>query len=134
MDLFGPVNVLSISKKRYCLVIVDDFSKFTWTYFLHSKDEASEIIINHIKIVNNNPTLQVRRIRSDHGTEFKNSVMSKFCKDKGIIHEFSGPRTFQKNGAMERKNRTIIEVTRTMLSESKQMSFDLQINLFSSYP
>ena len=49
MDLFGPVNVLSISKKRFCLVIVDDFSKFSWTYFLKSKDEASEIIINHIR-------------------------------------------------------------------------------------
>ena len=59
MDLFGPVNVLSISKKRYCLVIVDDFSKFTWTYFLKSKDEASEIIINHIRQVNKHPDLKV---------------------------------------------------------------------------
>ncbi|KAL8094127.1 hypothetical protein AgCh_035841 [Apium graveolens] len=49
MDLFGPVNVLSISRKIYFLVIVDDFSKFSWTYFLKSKDEASEIIINHIR-------------------------------------------------------------------------------------
>ncbi|KAK1387194.1 hypothetical protein POM88_015372 [Heracleum sosnowskyi] len=68
MDLFGPVNVMSISKKKYCLVIVDDFSRFTWTFFLHSKDEASEIIINHIKMVNNHPNFKVRRIRSDNGT------------------------------------------------------------------
>ena len=119
MDLFGPVNVLSISRKKYCLVIVDDFSKFTWTYFLHSKDEASEIIINHIKIVNNNPDLQVRRIRSDNGTEFKNSVMREFCEDKGIMHEFSAPRTPQQNGVVERKNRTLIEAARTLLGESK---------------
>ncbi|KAK1401563.1 hypothetical protein POM88_001168 [Heracleum sosnowskyi] len=78
MDLFGPVNVMSISKKKYCLVIVDDFSRFTWTFFLHSKDEASEIIINHIKMVNNHPDFKVRRIRSDNGTEFKNSNM-KMC-------------------------------------------------------
>ncbi|KAK1369383.1 hypothetical protein POM88_035475 [Heracleum sosnowskyi] len=64
MDLFGPVNVMSISKKRYYLVIVDDFSKFTWTYFLHSKDGASEIIINHMKAANNHPDLKVEAVNT----------------------------------------------------------------------
>ncbi|KAK1364655.1 hypothetical protein POM88_040216 [Heracleum sosnowskyi] len=119
MDLFGPVNVMSISKKKYCLVIVDDFSRFTWTFFLHSKDEASEIIINHIKMVNNHPDFKVRRIRSDNGTEFKNSTMKMFCEENGILHEFSAARTPQQNGVVERKNRTVIEAARTMLDESK---------------
>ena len=119
MDLFGPVNVLSISRKRYCLVIVDDFSKFSWTYFLGSKDEASEIIINHIKQVNNHPDFKVRNIRSDNGTEFKNSTMRLFCEENGIMHEFSAPRTPQQNGVVERKNRSLIEAARTMLEESK---------------
>ena len=95
MDLFGPVNILSISRKRYFLVIVDDFSKFSWTYFLKSKDEASEIIINHIRQVNNHPDFKVRRIRSDNGTEFKNSVMRAFCEKNGILHEFSAAWTPQ---------------------------------------
>ena len=98
MDLFGPVNVLSILRKRYCLVIVDDFSKLSWTYFLGSKDEASEIIINHIRQVNNHPDLKVRNIRSDNGTELKNSTMRLFCEENGIMHEFSAPRTPQQNG------------------------------------
>ena len=119
MDLFGPVNVLSIARKRYCLVIVDDFSKFSWVYFLGSKDEASEIIINHIKQVNNHPDLKVRNIRSDNGTEFKNSTMKLFCEENGIMHEFSAPRTPQQNGVVERKNRSLIEAARTMLEESK---------------
>ena len=51
MDLFGPVNIMSISKNKYALVIVDDFTRFSWTFFLHSKDEASQLIINHIKNV-----------------------------------------------------------------------------------
>ena len=93
MDLFGPVNIMSISRKKYCLVIVDDFSKFTWTFFLHSKDEARKIIINHIKALNNNSELKVKKIRSDNGTEFKNSIMQEFCEEKSIIHEFSAPRT-----------------------------------------
>ena len=93
MNLFRPVNVLFISRRRFFLVIVDNFSKFSWTYFLKSKDEASEIIINHIRQVNNHPDFKVRRIRSDNGTEFKNSVMRAFCEKNGIMHEFSAART-----------------------------------------
>ena len=84
---------MSISKKRFYLVIVDDFSKFTLTFFRHSKDEAGKIIINHIKALDNNPDVKVERIRSDNGTEFKNSVMREFCEEKRITHEFSAPRT-----------------------------------------
>ena len=51
MDLFGPVNIMSISKNKYALMIVDDFTRFSWTFFLHSKDEASQLIINHKKNV-----------------------------------------------------------------------------------
>ena len=119
MDLFGPVNIMSISKKRYCLVIVDDFTRFSWTFFLHSKDEVSQLIINHIKAVDNDSRWNVKRIRSDNGTEFKNSIMKEFCSEKGITHTFSAPKTPQQNGVVERKNRTLIEAARTMLEESK---------------
>ena len=120
MDLFETVNIMSISKKKYCLVIVDDFTRYTWTYFLHSKDEASEIIINHIKIVDNiDPKRRVSRIRSDNGTEFKNSMIKDFCEEKGIHHEFSAARNPQQNGVVERNNRTLIEAARTILGESK---------------
>ena len=105
-------------------MIVDDFSKFSWTFFLHSKDEASESIINHIKIVNNNyPNSLVRRIRTDNGTEFKNSMMRSFCEEKEIIHEFSAPRTPQQNGVVERKNITLIEAARTILGESRLLTY-----------
>ena len=67
------------------MVIVDDFSKFSWTYFLSSKFEASEIIINHIRKVNNHPDHKVRRIRSDNGTEFKNLLMKLFCDENEIF-------------------------------------------------
>ena len=119
MDLFGPINIMSISKKKYCLVIVDDFTRFSWTFFLHSKDEASQLIINHIKSVNNGTKWIFKKIRSCNGTEFKNSTMIDFCNEKGITHTFSTPMTPQHNGVVEKKNRTLIEVARTMLEESK---------------
>ncbi|KAL8115964.1 hypothetical protein AgCh_022458 [Apium graveolens] len=86
---------------------------------VNSKDEASEIIINHIRQVNNHPDFKVRRIRSDNGTEFKNHVMRAFSEENGILHEFSAARTPQQNGVVERKNRSLIEAARTMLEESK---------------
>ena len=118
MDLFGPVNILSMSKKCYCLVIVDDYSKYTWVLFLHSKDETPQVVIDHIKMIELDSNVPVRAIRSDNGTEFKNSLLNGFCTDKGITRQFSAPRTPQQNGVVERKNRTLIEAARTMLSES----------------
>ena len=73
MDLFGHVNIISISKRKYALVIVDEFTRFSWTFFLHSKDEANKLIINHIKNVETGSKWKVATIRSDNGTGFKNS-------------------------------------------------------------
>ena len=118
LDLFGPVNVLSINRKRYALVIVDEFTRFTWVYFLFKKDETPEILLEHVKLMENGSTHKVKILRSDNGTEFKNSQMNEFCKHKGISHQFSAPGTPQQNGVVERKNRTLIEAGRTMLEEA----------------
>ena len=84
MDLFGPVNVMSMSKKRYALVIIDDYSKYTWVLFLHSKDETPQMAIDHVKLIELDSKCPVRAIRSDNETEFKNAVLNDFCADEGI--------------------------------------------------
>ena len=119
MDLFRPVNIMSISKKKYALVIFEDFTRFSWIFFLHSKDEVSQLIINHIRNVETRSKWKVATIRSDNGTEFRNSSMREFCESKGISQTFSAPRTPQQNGVVERKNKTLIEAARTMLEDSK---------------
>ncbi|KAJ9542359.1 hypothetical protein OSB04_028865 [Centaurea solstitialis] len=83
MDLFGPTNVMSIGKKSYCLVIVDDYSRFTWVYFLRTKDETSGLIKPFVTRVENKANLRVKVIRSDNGTEFKNADLNSFCEEKG---------------------------------------------------
>ena len=110
---------MSIAKKRYTLVIVDEFTRYTWVYFLHSKDETSSLLIEHVKQLDKISKDAVKIIRSDKGTEFKNSKMEEFCKAKGIQQQFSAPGTPQQNGVVERKNRTLIEAARTMLEEAK---------------
>ncbi|GJX59527.1 putative ribonuclease H-like domain-containing protein [Tanacetum coccineum] len=119
MDLFGPTFVSSLMHKKYCLVVTDDFSRFSWVFFLRTKDETSEILKNFIKEIENLVDKKVKIIRSDNGTEFKNHVMDEFCREKGIKREYSVARTPQQNGVAERKNRTLIEAARTMLADSK---------------
>ncbi|GJW13655.1 putative ribonuclease H-like domain-containing protein [Tanacetum coccineum] len=119
MDLFGPINVKSIMKKSYCLVVTDDFSRFYWVFFFATKDETNGILKTFITEIENQLDYKVKVIRSDNGTEFKNSVMNQFCEMKGIKREFSVARTPQQNGVAERRNRTLIEAARTMLVDSK---------------
>ena len=118
MDLFAPVNIMSMSKKKYALVIVDDYSKYTWVLFLHSKDEASQMIIDHVKKIELEVKLLVHTTKSNNRTEFKNVVLNDFYNEKGISRQYSAPRTSQQNGVVERKNLTLVEVARTMLSQS----------------
>nr|GFA80466.1 putative ribonuclease H-like domain-containing protein [Tanacetum cinerariifolium] len=123
MDLCGPMRVQSINKKRYVLVFVDDYSQYTWVFFLHSKDEASEVIISFIKKTQVNLQLQVQRVRTDNGTEFKNKTLVKFFDEVGITQQFSVARTPQQNGVVERRNRTLVEAARTMLTFANLPSF-----------
>ncbi|GJU69639.1 putative ribonuclease H-like domain-containing protein [Tanacetum coccineum] len=118
MDLFGPTSVKSINHASYCLVITDDCTRFSWVFFLATKDETSGILQNFIRQIENQLNHRVKIIRSDNGTEFKNRDMLEFCGNKGIKQEYSNARTPQQNGVAERMNRTLIEAARTMLADS----------------
>nr|GEV11781.1 hypothetical protein [Tanacetum cinerariifolium] len=119
MDLFGPTFIKSLMKKLYCLVVTSDFSRFSWVFFLATKDETSGILKAFITRIKNLIDHKVKIIRCDNGNEFKNKEMNHFCEKQGIKREFSVARTPQQNGVAERKNRTLIEAARTMLADSK---------------
>jgi transposase InsO family protein len=104
MDLFGPIAYISISGSKYCLVIVDDYSRFTWVFFLQEKSQTQETLKGFLKRAQNEFGLRIKKIRSDNGTEFKNSQIEGFLEEEGIKHEFSSPYTPQQNGVVERKN------------------------------
>ena len=89
MDLFGPVNVQSMAGKKYTLVIVDEFSRFTWVFFIRSKSDTPDEIISFVKKMEVLNNLTVRSIRSDHGTEFKNSALDQFFEEKGVSSIYS---------------------------------------------
>ncbi|GJV10965.1 retrovirus-related pol polyprotein from transposon TNT 1-94 [Tanacetum coccineum] len=123
MDLCGPMRVASVNGKKYILVIVDDFSRFTWVYFLRSKDETPEIIKKFIAQAQLNYKAKVCKIRTDNGTEFKNATLKAHYEKLGIMQQFSIARTPQQNGVVERRNRTLVEAARTMLIFSRLPEF-----------
>ncbi|GJX14867.1 putative ribonuclease H-like domain-containing protein [Tanacetum coccineum] len=92
--------------------------RFSWVFFLATKDETSGILQNFIRHIKNQLSHRVKIMRSDNGTEFKNRDMLEFCGNKGIKQEYSNARTPQQNGVAERMNRTLIEAARTMLADS----------------
>ncbi|GKD90451.1 retrovirus-related pol polyprotein from transposon TNT 1-94, partial [Tanacetum coccineum] len=119
MDLCGPMRVASINGKKYILVIVDDYSRYTWTLFLRSKDETPEVLKDFLTMIQRNLQAQVITVRTDRGTEFLNKTLNAYFKEEGIEHQTSTPRTPEQNGVVERRNRTLVEAARTMLSASK---------------
>jgi transposase InsO family protein len=112
MDLVGHVAYISIDGNKYGLVIVDNYSHFTLVLFLQDKSETQEVLQNRFDA-------KVKKIRSDNVTEFKNTQVEDFLDEEGIKHKFSAPYTPQQNMVVERKNRTLIEMPRTMLDENK---------------
>ena len=118
MDLFGPSRIASFGGNYYALVILDDYSRFTRTLFLAYKNDAFNAFLKLAKKIENEKSLKIVSIRSDHGGEFQNSNFEIFCENSGIDHNFSAPRTPQQNGVVERKNRSLEELARTMLNET----------------
>nr|GEU93610.1 hypothetical protein [Tanacetum cinerariifolium] len=119
MDLCGPMRVESINGKKYVFVIIDDYSRYTWTYFLRSKDETPEVLIDFLRLVQRGLHAQVRTVQTEKGTEFLNKTLHAYFAYEGINHQTSVAQTPEQNGVVERQHRTLVKAARTMLSATK---------------
>ena len=120
----GPTRTESLGGKKYIMVVVNNFTRFTWVILLQSKSEAPHHIKSLYKRVQNEKGLKVDQIRSDRDKEFKNYQLESFCISASTTQEFSAPITPQQNGVIERKNRIIQEMARAML-HNKDVAKDL---------
>ncbi|GKA04713.1 retrovirus-related pol polyprotein from transposon TNT 1-94 [Tanacetum coccineum] len=125
MDLCGRMRVKTINGKKYILVIVDDYSRFTWVNFLRSKDETLEVVIKFLKQIQVGLNKTIRYIHIDNGTEFVNKDLTAYYERVGIFHQKTVPRTTQQNGVVERWNCTLVEAARIMLISSNALIEDL---------
>ena len=119
IDLMGPARVQSLGGKKYILVVIDDFTRYTWVVLLRDKVEAPEKMIHLCKKLQVEKGIVIAKIISDHGREFENTKLATFCNDQGTYQEFSSPKTPQQNGIVEWKNKIVQEVARVMLHNKK---------------
>ncbi|GJV12747.1 retrovirus-related pol polyprotein from transposon TNT 1-94 [Tanacetum coccineum] len=119
-DLKGNDRIIeSINGKKYVLVIIDDYSRYTWTHFSRSKDKTPRVIIDFLTLVQRGLHAQVTTVRIDKGTKSLNKTLHAYIAKEGIRHETSTSRTPEQNGVVKRRNRTLVEAARTMLSAAK---------------
>ena len=114
VDLMGHTRTESLGGKRYIMVVVNDFSRYSWVEFLREKSEACEKMGKLCKRLQNGKGAPIIKMKSDNGKEFENAEFKAFCNETGIKKEFSTPKTPQ-NVVVERKNRIIQEMARVML-------------------
>ena len=107
MDLFGPTKIKSLSENRFVFILVDDFSHFTWVFFLKLKNQAFSYFQVFRKRVKKEKDFSILRIRSDRGGEFINHSFFTYYEEHEIKHKLSYPKTPQQNGVVKRKNRTL---------------------------
>jgi hypothetical protein len=117
MDLVGPTQYTSIGGNKYGFVIVDDYTRYTWVFFLVDKSNVFTNFKSFVKGIHNEFETTIKRFRSDNGSEFKNARIDELCDDFRIRHQFSAKDTPQSNDIVKRKNITLIDLARSMLSE-----------------
>ncbi len=115
-DIQGPMSEKTASNKRYSLLYVDEFSRYTWSYLLEAKGEQPEKLKNLLTLLETQHGLQVKTLRSDGGKEYVNQDTTRLLESKGIRHQVTARETSASNGIVERKNRTVIEATRAMMT------------------
>lgn len=116
-DLSGPKSESSLKGSRYYIAFIDDLTRMCWIYFLRFKTEVAGVFWRFKAWIENQSGCRIQVIRSDNGTEYTSEQFTKFCEEARIEHQFSTPYTPQQNGVSERKNRTIMEMSRCMLHE-----------------
>ena len=118
-DVCGPMHTVTPSQKRYILTIIDDFSRYTYVYLMSHKDEASPLIKDFIEMAKTQFNTRPKIIRSDRGGEYVNTDLQTHLRKEGIAMQCTAPYSPQQNGVAERKNRSLIEMTRCMLIDAK---------------
>ena len=123
-DLCGPITPATPARKRYAFVLIDDHSRYTWTILLETKDEAFEKFKRFKQLTEQETQAKIGTLQTDRGGEFVSHEFQTYCNINGINRHLTAPYTPQQNGVVERRNRTLLEMTRSIL---KHMSMPNQL-------
>ncbi|KAF1334706.1 Integrase catalytic core protein, partial [Globisporangium splendens] len=117
-DVCGPMQTATFSDKRYFVTFIDDKSRFCVVFLLRSKSEVLDKFVQFVKFAETQTGRRVKVLRSDNGGEYASSKFAAFCRDRGIVQQFTPPYTPQLNGVAERMNRTLVESARCMIEHA----------------
>jgi transposase InsO family protein len=117
-DVCGPMRTPSLDKSRYFILFIDDYSRMTWVYFLHEKSEVFKTFQKFKNHVEKQSGRNIKVLRSDRGKEYTSKEFNKFCEEEGVEHQLTVGYAPEQNGVSERKNRTVMEMARSMLYEN----------------
>lgn len=118
-DLCGPITPSTPAQKRYVFVIIDEYSRYMWTILLQKKSEAFEKFKTFKTVVEQESRSSIKTFRTDRGGEFISLDFQEFCEKSGIKRQLTAPYSLQQNGVVERRNRTLLEMTRSILKHMK---------------
>ncbi|GLU15868.1 hypothetical protein SLE2022_323240 [Rubroshorea leprosula] len=118
-DVCGPITPCSFGKNKYFLLFIDDYSRKTWVYFLKEKSEVFKCFQNFKALVEKESGFKIQALRSDRGGEFTSKEFQEFYAANGVRHFLTAPGSQQQNGVVERKNRTILNMARSMMKTKK---------------
>lgn len=116
-DVCGPMRTPSMTQNRYFILFIDDYTRMTWVYFMREKSEVFKIFTKFKNLVENQSNQKIKVIRSDRGKEYTSNAFNKFCEDEGVEHQLTVGYAPEQNGVSERKNRTVMEMARSMLED-----------------
>ena len=118
-DICGPMSVNSIGGSRYFVTFIDDYTRYTYVYFIKHKDEVLAKFKEFVNLATNLTGRSVKTLRTDNGGEYCSKEFESFLKEKGIVHQLTVPYNPAQNGVSERMNRTLVESARSMMSHGK---------------
>ena len=118
-DVCGPFEVPSLGGNRYFITFVDEYSRMIWLYVIKMKSEAFEVFLKFKAKVERESGKLLKTLRTDGGGEFTSNRFESYCQANGIMHEVTAPYTPQHNALAERRNRTILNMVRSLLKEKK---------------
>jgi transposase InsO family protein len=123
-DLCGPMESNSMGESKYFMLFIDDFSKMTWVFFITYKSEAFKMFKKFKVMTKTQTGMKLKASRSDWGGEYQSTKFKQFCDQEGISQQLTTPYTPKQNNVAERKNRTIVELARSMLQSKGRMGFE----------
>ncbi|KAL0550370.1 hypothetical protein IC582_014879 [Cucumis melo] len=114
-DIWGPALTSTVNGYRYYVLFIDDFSRFTWIYFLKHRSELSRTYIEFANMIRTQFSCPIKTLRTDNALEYKDSTLLSFLSQQGTLVQRSCPHTSQQNGRAERKHRHILDSVRALL-------------------